>query len=396
MLSQLLAPLFTLAFQGVTLEVTVTAVLLARQSGLNVLMDTVNVGWGCGACVTVMVLVGAPDAVTVIVPVLLVAFVLAVALILKLPSPVRLAGVRFAILNQLALLLIVHWTFDVTLMVVLSDVVAGLHVLLDNVKIGCGSCLTTIVRTGAPGAVTLILPVLVLAVVLAVALILKLPSPVRLVGVALEMVNQLTLLVTVHLAFEVTLMVVLLGTCLGFQASLDKVSLDWKDCVTLMVRVGAPGAVTVMMPSLFRFPVLAVVLILKLPSPVRFAGVALEIVNQLTLLVTVHLAFDLTLMVVLSAICPGFQVLLDTVNVRLGCWVTVILRVGAPGAVTVMVPVRGKLPVWRVVVSLKEPLPMRSAGVVLEILSQFALLVTLHLAFSFPPCFVCSSRVFTL
>jgi len=59
----------------------------------------------------------------------------------------------------------------------------------------------------------------------------------------------------------------------------------------------------------------------------------------------------------------------------------VILRVGAPVAVTVMVPVRGKIPVWRVVVSLNEPLPMRSAGVVLEILSQLALLVTLHLVF---------------
>jgi len=68
-----------------------------------------------------------------------------------------------------------------------------------------------------------------------------------------------------------------------------------------MVLVGAPGAVTVIVPALFLLPVLAVALILNEPLPVRLAGVALEIVSQLALLVTVHLAFDRTLMVVLSA-----------------------------------------------------------------------------------------------
>ena len=43
------------------------------------------------------------------------------------------------------------------------------------------------------------------------------------------------------------------------------------DCVTFMVRVGAPGAVTVIVPVLV-VPVFAVALIIKDPLPVRFVG----------------------------------------------------------------------------------------------------------------------------
>jgi len=82
-----------------------------------------------------------------------------------------------------------------------------------------------------------------------------------------------------------------------------------------MVRVGAPGAVTVIVPVRDAVPVLAVAFILNDPFPVRFVGLKLEIVNQFTLLVTVQVLFDVTLTVVLPAAEPGFHALVDKVRV---------------------------------------------------------------------------------
>ena len=82
-----------------------------------------------------------------------------------------------------------------------------------------------------------------------------------------------------------------------------------------MVRVGAPGAVIVIVPVLCIGLALAVALILNDPLPVRFVGLKFEIVNQLALLVTVQVLLDVTLTVVLPADDPGFQALVDKVRV---------------------------------------------------------------------------------
>ena len=81
--------------------------------------------------------VGAPGAVTVIVPVReddLVS-VLAVALILNDPFPVRFVGLKFETVNQLTLLVTVQVLLDVTLTVVLPEAEPGLHVLVDKLRV---------------------------------------------------------------------------------------------------------------------------------------------------------------------------------------------------------------------------------------------------------------------
>jgi len=82
-----------------------------------------------------------------------------------------------------------------------------------------------------------------------------------------------------------------------------------------MVRVGAPGAVIVIVPVLEAKLALAVALILNDPFPVRFAGLVLEMVNQLTLLVTVQVLLDVTVTIVSLAAGLGFHTLVDTVKV---------------------------------------------------------------------------------
>jgi len=96
------------------------------------------------------------------------------------------------------------------------------------------------------------------------------------------------------------------------------------------------------------FPVvLTLVLILKLPGPVRLDGRVLEIVSQLTLLLTVHLVLEVTVILVLLAFDSGLHLSLETVNV-LALTVTLILAVLAPSLVlTVMVVIPGLTPVTR-------------------------------------------------
>jgi len=63
-------------------------------------------------------------------------------------------------------------------------------------------------------------------------------------------------------------------------------------------------------------PVLAVVLILNEPLPVRFAGVMFVTLSQLALLAgTFHVVLDCTVIVWLLAAVPGFHVDCETVSV---------------------------------------------------------------------------------
>ena len=139
---------------------------------------------------------------------------------------------------------------------------------------GATACVTVMVRVGAPGAVTVIVPVLELSVVFSVTLILNDPLPVRFVGWKLETVNHdVALLVAFHVWLEITLMVAKLAVAVGFHVVCDIVSVAGAaSCVTVINRVDAPGAVTVIVPVLVLVSVFAVALILKDPFPVRFVG----------------------------------------------------------------------------------------------------------------------------
>ena len=160
--------------------------------------------------------------------------------------------------------------------------------------------MNTIVRVGAPGAVTVIVPLLAVVAVLAVAFILNEPLPVRFVGVILEMVShEVALLLTFHVALDVTLIVAKLATDVALTEELDNDSVAGAAaCVNTTVRVGALGAVTVIVPLLAVLAVLAVAFILNEPLPVRFVGVILEMVShEDALLLTFHVALDVTLTV---------------------------------------------------------------------------------------------------
>ena len=139
---------------------------------------------------------------------------------------------------------------------------------------GAAGCVTMINRVDVPGAVTVIVPDLSFVPVFVVALILKEPFPVRFVGVKLETVSHdVALLVAFHVRLEVTLIVAALAPEVGFHVVCDILSDGGATaCVTVMVRVGAPGAVTVILPVLDVVPIFAVALIVKEPLPVRFAG----------------------------------------------------------------------------------------------------------------------------
>jgi len=90
-------------------------------------------------------------------------------------------------------------------------------------------------------------------------------------------------------------------TCRGiFGARLLLVNLGLRllaplaPCVTVIVRVGAPGAVTVITPVLAVPPVLAVTLIINEPLPVWFTGVIFEIFSHAALLDTAHVLSEIT------------------------------------------------------------------------------------------------------
>jgi hypothetical protein len=150
-----------------------------------------------------------------------------------------------------------------------------------------------------PGTVTVIVPIRCVPV-FAEAVILNEPLPVRFTGDIFEIVNQFTLLLGIfHVPFDVTVILVQFPWLAGRHALADKVSESGAACVTVIVRVGAPGADTVIVPVLCP-PVFAVALILNEPLPFLVAGVIFVMVSQFTLLLgTFHILFDVTLIVAL-------------------------------------------------------------------------------------------------
>jgi len=326
--------------------------------------------------------VGAPGTVTVTVPTLATELVLAVAVILNEPLPVRLAGVVFEIVNHATFLVAVHVPLEFTLIVASLAAAVGVHMACDIVRVGVAAWVTEIVRVGAPGAVTVISPNLGDVPMFVVAFILNEPLPVRVVGTKFETVNHATLLLTAHVLLDVTRTVELPPACVKFELAVDRLSVAGATgCVTEIVLVGAPGAVTVIVPVLCVAPMLAVALILNEPLPVWLAGEKFETVShEVWLLVTVHVLLDVTRTVELPPACVKFEIAVDRLSVAgaTGC-VTEIVLVGAPGAVTVIVPVLCVAPVLAVALILNEPLPVRVVGEKFETVShEVWLLVAVH------------------
>ena len=193
--------------------------------------------------------------------------------------------------------------------------------------------------------------------------------------------HDVLLLATAQVLLELTLTLPLLATDVKLIDVGDVVSVAGAAAwVTVMVRVVAPGAVTVTVPVRDAAPVLAVALIENEPLPVRFAGFIFENVSHVTLLEMVQVLLELTLTLPLLATDVKLIDVGDIVSVAgAAAWVTEIVRVVAPGAVTVIVPVRDAAPVLAVALILNEPLPVRFAGVMFDMVSHdVLLLVTVH------------------
>jgi len=134
-------------------------------------------------------------------------------------------------------------------------------------------------------------------------------------------------------------------------------------------------AVTVIVPVRDVVPALAVALIVNEPLLVPLAG---AIVSQATLLDTLQALLDVTDTVKLLAVWGGLQDVCDRLKVAAAgapAWVTVTVRVGAPVAVTVIVPVRDAVPVLAAALIVNEPLLVPLAG---AIVSQVTLRDTLQ------------------
>ncbi|MCL2842419.1 MAG: hypothetical protein FWE28_02995 [Oscillospiraceae bacterium] len=261
---------------------------------------------GAGGWVIVIVRVRPPP-VIVTVPVRLLIPVLKVVLSRKLPLPVRFAGAMSEMVSQLVLLLLtLHCMLDVTLTVTLLAAGAGFHV--DGLIVRSGAaCVTAIVRV-TPPPVIVTLPVLLDVPVLAVALIRKLPFPIRFAGVMFEISSQFTSLVgAFHVILDVTGIVMSLA--IGVGSHRDELTVRFgATCVTVMVCV-IPLPVIVTLPVLLLILVLGETRIRKLPFPMRFAGVMSKMVSQLVLLLlTLHCVLEVTLTIILSAVGAGFQV----------------------------------------------------------------------------------------
>ena len=193
------------------LDVTVTNVLLAADPGPHELVDRLSVGGGVGCWVTDIVRC-MPVIDTVMVPCLELVPVLAVAFILNVPLPVRLAGIILLIVSQDALLETFHVVLDTTSTKAKLSVDGAFQLVVDMLTASGGCCLTSIVRV-MPGLETVIMPVLTNMPLLAVVFNLKLPLPMRLDGQKLLTVSQGTLLETFHCMLELddTVTVILLA-----------------------------------------------------------------------------------------------------------------------------------------------------------------------------------------
>jgi len=107
--------------------------------------------------------------------------------------------------------------------------------------------------------------------------------------------HEVALLVTDHCLVELTRTTAFCAADVGFQEAADRLSVAGAAAwVTEIVRVAAPGVVTVIVPDLDTAPVFAVALILNEPLPVRFAGVMFETVNHAALLEMSHVLLEFT------------------------------------------------------------------------------------------------------
>lgn len=113
-------------------DVTPTRLVFAAADGFHASPVRKSVA-PCGAWVTDIVLVGAPRAVTVIVPDLDVVFGFAVALSLKDPLPEPVVGV--AVSHEVALLLTVQFLLDVTLIVACDAADDGCQEPVDKLSV---------------------------------------------------------------------------------------------------------------------------------------------------------------------------------------------------------------------------------------------------------------------
>jgi len=256
------------------------------------------------------------------------------------------------------------------------------HSSVDSTSAAGGAgCVKVTVRVGAPGAVTVTVPVLGAVVVLAVKSTLNEPLPVWLMGMILFMIIHDESLVTLHVMLESTITVVWLDVCVGFHdASLDIVREATGACDTVTVRV-SPSAVTVMVPLLGFTPVLvlAAAVILNEPLPVRLAGVTLLMVSHDTSLLTAHVLLDVTSMVAKLTDDGEFHALVESVNTAGGtACVTDTVRAVTPVPDTVIVPVLEAVPVLAAAVILNWPLLEPLGGVTLSNVSHDALLEADH------------------
>ena len=111
------------------------------------------------------------------------------------------------------------------------------------------------------------------------------------------------------------------------------------------MRVGAPDAVTVIVPVRVVVVLFAVAAATNEPLPKRFKGLKSLTVNQdVLLLVAFHVLSLVTPIVDVAPAPIGAQEDVDTANPT-PC-VTVMVRSGTPDALTVTVPVLGMVPVF--------------------------------------------------
>jgi len=108
-------------------------------------------------------------------------------------------------------------------------------------------------------------------------------------------------------------------------------------------------------------------------------------VNHDELLVTVHVLLEVTWTTEFCAAAVRFHEAVDRLSVGgAASWVTEIVRLGTPGVVTVIVPVLDVAPVLAVTFILNEPLPVRFAGFMFDIVNHdVLLLVTVHVLLEF-------------
>jgi len=275
------------------------------------------------------------------------------------------------VVSQFTLLETLHVLLDVTVTVSELVVCGGFHVVLDRVRLASGGfCATETVRVGAPGAVTVMVPVLTVVPVFGVALIPKEPLPVRLAGTKFDTVNHVVALLPAnHVPLDVTVTVRNSPIVWGAQAEWERFNVGVPGCVTDMVRLVTPVADTVIVPLLAALPELWAAVIVNEPFPLPLPGDAFS--HDVLLLETVHALLDVTLTVVLPPVDRGFhEPVGDIVNTGAGAtWFTFIVRV-MPDPEIVTVPVLVVVPVLADAVILNEPLPVRFAGVTWEIVSH--------------------------